>query len=98
MCARCVSKSPEGIYKKLVTYWFLGKGSVGLGKGGMRENLLFKIYPFVPFKFLSQFKKMNKLHSLKIYSFKQEEIQCRVFILKEISILKANDVGGISLC
>lgn len=41
---------------------------------------------------------MNKLHSLKIYSFKQE-IQCLGVYTKEISILKANDVGvGISLC
>ena len=75
-----------------------GERKCGVGQRGHEENLLFKIYPFVPFEFLSQFKKLNKLHSLKIYSFKQE-IQCLGVYTKEISILKANDVGaGISLC
>lgn len=42
--------------------------------------------------------KMNKLHSFKKYSFKQE-IQFLGVYTREISILKPNDVGaGISLC
>lgn len=75
-----------------------GERKCGVGQRGHEENLLFKIYPFIPFEFLSQFKKMNKLHALKIYSFKQEIQRLGVYT-KEISILKANDVGtGISLC
>lgn len=75
-----------------------GERKRGIGQREHEENLLFKIYPFIPFEFLSQFKKMNKLHALKIYSFKQEIQRLGVYT-KEISILKANDVGtGISLC